>query len=210
MRYGTRLVLALREIALAGRISGPKVALHEVRSRFCRTSESLFFARQPPFPPPALPEGIHIDAIPPDAARGRRDEVVAAGAGITVLNFDRRAVCYLAYVEGEPAGAGWWFPESRLLHCMGLDGRGAYLGGFLVRPDFRGRGLYPLLLQTICHRAIRAEHSAFSETGLQNHASRRGLEKAGFVLQGRLRQTALAGLLVSCRLKKLGSEPSVR
>jgi RimJ/RimL family protein N-acetyltransferase len=60
-----------------------------------------------------------------------------------------------------------------------------------------------MLLQTICYRAIRPEQTAFAETGLENHASRRGLEKAGFRMNGRLRQTAFAGFLVSCRLEKV-------
>lgn len=191
MSYGTRLALAVREVLLTARAGGPKIACRMACRRVFRRSESMLFAKEGPFPALALPVSIHVETVTPEPGQAKRQEVFRAGAGPDVLNFDRGATCYMVYVEGGPAGVGWCFPESRLLRRLGLDRKGKYLGGFFVRPEFRGRGLYPLLLQTICREALDAEQTAFAETGYENLASQRGLTKAGFVCKGRLSVAAL-------------------
>jgi GNAT superfamily N-acetyltransferase len=200
MKWATRLFIVFREIAIITRKSGIKSAIRKIKQRVYYVHHALLFSKEGPFPRFELPPKVQIRVIPPEAGKQNRQELIEAGIGTDILNFDRGAICYIAYVEGQFAGIGWRFQESRLLRRLKLNEYGIYLGGFFVRKPFRGRGLYPLLLRIICNESLSSDQIALVEVSEQNHASLRGLAKAGFTLKGRLHVTALAGWTIGCKL----------
>jgi GNAT superfamily N-acetyltransferase len=119
-----------------------------------------------------------------------------------VARYQDRNALYAAFLGDQPAGYGWLalqvgrVDELRLTFV--LSRTDIYLWDFVTLPAFRGRGVYPQLLQAI----VRAEESAgrfwIGYEG-HNHASARGIQKAGFQIVGDLivRDGHLAGIAVS-------------
>jgi hypothetical protein len=66
------------------------------------------------------------------------------------------------------------------------------LYGFVTHPDWRGRGIYPHLLQTMLR--TEEQESFWIMHLLENTASQRGIHKAGFRLAGRLSFFPTGGL----------------
>lgn len=83
---------------------------------------------------------------------------------------------------------------------LGLGNGVAYLGGFEVLPQYRGRGIYTAMLETICRDISGKIAMAYAEAAIDNLASREGLEKAGFRAVGMVRTVVFAGFLVKARL----------
>ncbi len=100
--------------------------------------------------------------------------------------FDEGAHCYVAFLDEVPAGYGWVGTKIGHIRQVGLTWtlgeRDRTLWDFATLPEFRGRGVYPHLLQTI----LRAEPAAAKRFWIghqgQNTASKRGIVKAGFSL----------------------------
>lgn len=91
---------------------------------------------------------------------------------------DDRVICY-----------GWLNPDKRhflgeLALDMDLENRVEVLYDFFTNETYRGKGLYPSLLQKMSLRNTKPKLIyAFSN----NFSSIRGIEKAGFVLLGKIR-----------------------
>ena len=106
---------------------------------------------------------------------------------------------FAARIDGDLAGYGW--SASRRAHIGGLGlfltippGE-RYLWDFETMPAYRGRGVYPLLLQAILRRQSAEVDGFWIGHDPSNDASRRGILKAGFRLAGhiwRLSDGALA------------------
>ncbi|HYH16560.1 MAG TPA: GNAT family N-acetyltransferase, partial [Flavisolibacter sp.] len=99
-------------------------------------------------------------------------------------------VAFVAYVNGQPAAFGWMARGKatigELNHGLILPEGHRYLWNFRTLPAFRGRGLYPYLLQWII-RYERGESDRFWIIHApENHASRQGIIKAGFEYVGQL------------------------
>ena len=95
---------------------------------------------------------------------------------------------FLLRVDGEPAAYGW--SATGPAHIGGLalslevpPGQ-RYLWDFVTLPAFRGRGLYPHLLQEIVRRQSAEAEWFWIGHEPHNDASRRGILKAGFELAG--------------------------
>jgi ribosomal protein S18 acetylase RimI-like enzyme len=98
--------------------------------------------------------------------------------------FDAGHRAYVARIGDEPAAWGWVATrEARIGELdttvrLPLDER--YLWNFVTLPAFRGRGVYPRLLQAI----VRAESSSATRFWIayapENRASGAGIRKAGF------------------------------
>ncbi len=91
---------------------------------------------------------------------------------------------YLATVWEEPVGYGW--SASGPAHIGGLDlsfhvpeGE-RYLWDFVTLPEWRGRGIYPLLLQAILREESATATRFWIGHEQENAASGRGIVKAGF------------------------------
>ena len=103
---------------------------------------------------------------------------------------------YLARMPTLPVACGWSATgEVTLLGgrvTLHVPANHRYLYGFVTHPDWRGRGIYPHLLQAIL-RTEEQEH--FWIIHLQeNTPSQRGIHKAGFLLAGRLSFLPTGGL----------------
>lgn len=70
----------------------------------------------------------------------------------------------------------------------------------LTIPEFRGRGIYPRVLKTIVSRLAEQEiRRVFICVKADNHASLRGVEKAGFTQVDRVRLIKVMGVQLSKR-----------
>lgn len=100
--------------------------------------------------------------------------------------FDEDNLCYVAYLNGVPAGYGWVATMVARIIEVGLSWTLApqdrHLWDFVTLPAYRGRGVYPHLLQAILRtESQKAEHFWIGHSG-NNLASQRGIIKAGFNL----------------------------
>jgi GNAT superfamily N-acetyltransferase len=103
---------------------------------------------------------------------------------------------YLARLGSLPVAVGW----SATGEIAVLGGRvtlhvpphNRYLYGFVTHPDWRGRGIYPHLLQAIL-RAEEQERFWIMHL-LGNMSSQRGIHKAGFRVAGRFSFLSTGGL----------------
>lgn len=103
---------------------------------------------------------------------------------------------YLARLGTLPVAVGWSATgEVTLLGgrvTLHVPVNNRYLCGFVTYPDWRGRGIYPLLLQAI----LRTEEQEYFWIIhlLENTSSQRGIDKAGFRVAGRLSFLHTGGL----------------
>ena len=103
---------------------------------------------------------------------------------------------YLARLGTLPVAVGWSATgEVALLGgrvTLHVPPHNRYLYGFVTHPDWRGRGIYPHLLQAIL-RTEEQEHFWIIHL-LENTPSQRGIHKAGFRVAGRLSFFPTGGL----------------
>lgn len=103
---------------------------------------------------------------------------------------------YLARMPTLPVAVGWSATGEVALFggrvTLHVPPNNLYLYGFVTHPDWRGRGIYPYLLQTI----LRTEEQEYFWIMhlLENTASQRGIHKAGFRVAGRLAFFPTGGL----------------
>lgn len=100
--------------------------------------------------------------------------------------FDEDNLCYVAYLNDVPAGYGWVATKvARIIEASlswTLAPQDRHLWDFVTLPAYRGRGVYPHLLQAILRaESQKAEHFWIGHRG-DNLASQRGIIKAGFNL----------------------------
>jgi GNAT superfamily N-acetyltransferase len=95
---------------------------------------------------------------------------------------------FLLRVGGEPAAYGWSATGPAeiggLPWSFTVPSGQRYLWDFVTLPSFRGRGLYPLLLQEIVRRQLDQAEWFWIGHEPDNDASQRGILKAGFRLGG--------------------------
>lgn len=91
---------------------------------------------------------------------------------------------YVAFFEDEPTGYGWSGANAvgvgDTFWPITPPDRG--LWDFATLPAWRGRGIYPHLLQAILRREAGEVEKFWIGHRLDNIASQRGIEKAGFQL----------------------------
>ncbi len=91
---------------------------------------------------------------------------------------------YIAYLVGQPIAYGWSAAREGAIQELGLEFAipmgNRYLWDFATLPEWRGRGVYPRLLQAIlCVEGLMVDRFWIGHTA-DNMASRRGIVKAGF------------------------------
>ena len=150
-------------------------------------------------------ENLAFDVITLADCRRYENDIIVAGGELDVHLFHGGAVCYLARLQGVPVGLGWRFTKSRMLKLLRVMDSAEYVGGFHVREEYRGRGIYPALLERIC---LDVPHTKkiLAETGMENLASQRGLEKAGFKCDVVLIIAVCFGACVYRRLIRRGNQ----
>lgn len=109
---------------------------------------------------------------------------------------------YLGLMQGKPAAYGWMatrcadIGELGLVFCLPPSQR--YLWDFATLPKWRGRGIYPRLLQTILTQATSQASYFWIIHAPENGPSAAGIRKAGFAPVGQISlgqngQVALTG-----------------
>ena len=91
---------------------------------------------------------------------------------------------YVARVNGEAAAWGWVATRDAEIGELGavlrLPADERYLWNFVTLASFRGRGIYPRLLQTILREEERDASCFWIGYAPENRASEAGIRKAGF------------------------------
>lgn len=103
---------------------------------------------------------------------------------------------YLAHLGTLPVAVGWsatgeigLFGGRATLH---VPPNNRYLYGFVTHPEWRGRGIYPHLIQSVLR--TEEQDSFWIIHLLENMPSQRGIHKAGFRVAGRLSFLPTGGL----------------
>jgi GNAT superfamily N-acetyltransferase len=95
---------------------------------------------------------------------------------------------YLACIDDVPAAYGWsawsWLSIGELGVERELPNGDHYLWDFVTLPAFRGRGIYPHMLQAIIRAEMVQAERFWIGHDLDNIASARGIEKAGLPVIG--------------------------
>lgn len=146
----------------------------------------LFYAwwRGDALPLVPQPDGVELDPAPDERA-------VAALSGLDVAGLRSRAQRghrpYIAHLDGEPVGIGWSAAVEASIGELGITMRmppaNRYLWDFVTPPRWRGRGIYPWLLQQILLHEAEVERFWVGHD-LDNVASGRGIAKTGFQVVG--------------------------
>ncbi len=93
---------------------------------------------------------------------------------------------YVATIEGAPAAWGWVATRSatigELKASFTLPSADRYLWNFVTLAAFRGRGIYPRLIDAIVQAESVEGERFWIAYAPENHASGVGIEKAGFTL----------------------------
>lgn len=93
---------------------------------------------------------------------------------------------YLGYLDQTPVAYGWSARKTGVIKEVGLEwpippGE-RHLWDFKTRPEWRGLGVYPHLLQAIIRQEREVVKRFWIGHQAGNEASRRGIIKAGFLL----------------------------
>lgn len=101
---------------------------------------------------------------------------------------------YLAWVRAEPVAYGWVASKTALIGELGLKlslpEHDRYLWDFATLPQWRGRGVYPLLLQRILQEEVKHATRFWIAYAPENRSSARGIQRAGFVRLGQMSFTS--------------------
>lgn len=104
---------------------------------------------------------------------------------------------YLAWLDGTPVASGWSATREAAIGELGLvfalPPGNRYLWDFVTLPPWRGRGIYPRILQDILPREAAAER-VWVGHDLDNVASARGILKSGFATVGEVGRLRSGGL----------------
>jgi len=118
------------------------------------------------------------------------EDLLAAIGNITHEQVQERLanhnLAYVAFLLGTPVAFGWLALENgrigELNHEFVLPRQHAYLWNFRTLPEYKGKGIYPLLLQYIITNTREVKHFWILHAP-ENLASKRGIEKAGFIFR---------------------------
>jgi len=106
---------------------------------------------------------------------------------------ERGEQLWICRIGQKLAGVCWSVPGRKIdRYFVPLGERDALVWKCFTLPAFRGRGVYPATLRrAVTQLRIEGVRRVFADTQDWNAASRRGLEKAGFVAWGRARAPLL-------------------
>lgn len=114
--------------------------------------------------------------------------VMAALQGRSVADMQDRFAeghrAYVATVETRRAAFGWVATRVASIGELGfaftIPEGDRYLWNFVTLPEFRGRGIYPLLIEGIIQAEGLSAERFWIAHAPENHASGSGIRKAGF------------------------------
>jgi GNAT superfamily N-acetyltransferase len=118
---------------------------------------------------------------------------------LTRRNFSERfrkgAAVWLIRSEGKLAGYGWTLTGRTIKpHFVPFGSNDVHLFDFLIFPEYRGRGINPLLVTHILDQlAAESRTRAYIEAAEWNHSQLTSLGKTAFHLLGVARKVSLFG-----------------
>lgn len=121
-------------------------------------------------------------------------ELLARINQITLLEVHARRFSghkpFMAYLDGQPAAYGWVAAKEAKIGELGLTFslpiEHRYLWDFATLPAFRGKGMYPRLLQAILLNELPAAEYFWIIHAPENLPSGIGIDRAGFKPVGQL------------------------
>jgi GNAT superfamily N-acetyltransferase len=121
-------------------------------------------------------------------------DMLSAMAGITPEEVGKRMsddhLAFIAFMNNSPAAFGWMATGTAFIgelnHEMILPVRNRYLWNFRTLEQFRGRGIYPVLLQYIIRHEEKRADTFWIIHAPENKSSLKGIQKAGFEFAGKL------------------------
>lgn len=139
-------------------------------------------------PLPVLPPLPHLTMAPTDD-RDLLHDLTGLDEGELRERLERGHRPWLARIGDEPVAYGWVATQEAAIDQFGLTllflPGDRYLWDFVTLPAWRGRGIYPRLLQSIVLHDGEGEQLWVGHD-LDNVASLRGIARAGFVAVGTL------------------------
>jgi GNAT superfamily N-acetyltransferase len=140
----------------------------------------------------ALPALAPIDGLRTEDAR--EADALAALTGLdrgeVIARLDAGNRCYVARLDSQAVAYGWVAGAGAAIGELGvafrLGGADRYLWDFATLPAWRGRGLYPRLLQAILWAEAPGAARFWIINAPENAASAAGIRKAGFRVAGDL------------------------
>jgi GNAT superfamily N-acetyltransferase len=141
---------------------------------------------QPPVDWPAVPGlAVHRELDPVTMAALQQRAV-----SDMQTRFDAGHRAYVATMDGVPAAWGWVATSSasigELKVSFAVASTERYLWNFVTLPAFRGRGIYPRLLEAIIEAESLEGERFWIAYAPENHASGAGIQKAGFAVVAEL------------------------
>jgi hypothetical protein len=114
--------------------------------------------------------------------------LLARLAGLEIAEAQRRLAAghrpYIAWLGSEPVAYGWVATRTAQIGeldvTITLPQGNCYLWDFATLPHWRGRGVYPRLLQAILAGESKQSHRFWIIAASENYASSAGIAKAGF------------------------------
>jgi ribosomal protein S18 acetylase RimI-like enzyme len=122
--------------------------------------------------------------------------------------FERRASLWLIKSDGALVGYGWTLQGQTIEpHFFPLGPNDVHLFDFQVFPQYRGRGMNPLLVRYILRElAEECRGRAFIESAEWNHAQLASLWKTPFHRIGRAKKFTIFGRTMVCWKEKQAPE----
>lgn len=102
--------------------------------------------------------------------------------------FSQGSDLWIGWLGNKPAGICWTTcVKNRCDYFVPLTTQDKVIYACFVFPEYRGRGVYPFMLQTIVNELLQKEQikQVYIDCKSWNMASRKGIEKAGFHFIGR-------------------------
>ncbi len=134
-----------------------------------------------PLKPPVQGLAVHRESDPSVMARLQGRDLAEIQQ-----RFDRGHRAYIATIDGAPAAWGWVATTSatigELRASFTVPSSDRYLWNFVTLSAFRGRGIYPRLLDAIVEAESADAERFWIAYAPENHASGTGIAKAGFTL----------------------------
>ena len=141
-------------------------------------------------PPPEPVEGLRLEQLS-DAelvALSNRPEAREQAQRFERLGFNE---AFGVWKDGKLAHVAWLIPADRdalqEVRNVKLRAGEAEITHCLTLPEFRGQGMYPFAIRSLCDVARqRGIHRIYMITSVENLASQRGIEKAGLTRGGEI------------------------
>lgn len=134
-----------------------------------------------PLPPLAPISGFRVVPTSDAALIARMAQLDRAEV---VRRIDRGNRPYIGYLHDEPIAYGWSATETGGIYEMDLvfevPAGTRYFWDFVTLPSWRGRGVYPRMLQAILTYEQSEVQRFWISHDADNDASRHGITKAGF------------------------------